>query len=133
MGAHGMIFKNVSPHFPWRYDLLIPGRFLVSPPEPSLERNAALALIMNKVWRLRVFTEEFAEIIRSFYTASYQGQIQAQFSDCESFEAMVRSTPGNWFILARGGYMDFHSSAAIPCAARCAYYQLDGSFRGSKP
>jgi hypothetical protein len=98
---------------------------------------------MHKVWRLRAFTAEFAETVRSFYTASYQGQIQAQFSGYDSFEAMVRSTPGNWFILTRGGYMDFQDPDrfilgwvapwAIPCSARCAYDQLDGSFRVSKP
>jgi hypothetical protein len=84
--------------------------------------------MMHKVWRPRAFTEEFAETIRSFYTPSYQGLIQAQFSDYDSFEAMVLSTPGDWLILTRRGYMDFQdldrfilglvAPWAMPCSAR---------------
>jgi hypothetical protein len=54
---------------------------------------------MHEVWHLRPFTAEIADSIRSFHTTAYQGQIQAQFSGSDSFEAMERSTPGNWFIL----------------------------------
>jgi hypothetical protein len=135
--------KRVCPHFPWVYDAARSARYLFSLMEPSTERPAMLTLILKKVWRLGAFPEEIADNARSFHSRSYKSQIQAQISGYQSFNAMLAKTPGNWFILTNREHLDFDESDqfilgwvapwAIPCSARCAYYQLHGSFRVSHP
>jgi hypothetical protein len=81
--------KRACLHFPWVYGAARSARYLFSPMEPSTERPAMLTLIMKRVWRLRAFPEEVADIVRSCYSRSYKSQIQAQISGDQSFNAML--------------------------------------------
>jgi hypothetical protein len=101
---------------------------LVSPPEPSLERPAALTLIIEKVWRLRAFTEEVTKTIGSFCITSYQGQIQAQFSGYYSFAAMVwifrNRVDSSWDGLGRGRFHALFDASIASSTARFGYRSL---------
>jgi hypothetical protein len=56
---------------------------------------------------IRAFLEEIVDLIKSYYSGSYRGQIEAQISAYNSFDAMMTSTPGNRLILNEGRLLDF--------------------------
>jgi hypothetical protein len=111
---------------------------LVSPEEASPDRSKAFNLSMLKIWRLKAFSTETRDIVKSFYPATYQTRI----SDYHSFEAMLANTGDlaysyGWkaygLCAPRSIHPGLGCAVAVACSSRCAYCQLEGSFHVSKP
>jgi hypothetical protein len=97
---------------------------------------------MQKIFRLANFPAEAADFIKSFYSQSHLRALLARENGYETFNTLIPRFPGHWLILTDVEFtgqgtapfiLAWVAPWAIECAARCDYYQLDGSFKIAHP